>query len=261
MKLFTVMHRYVRPFVACTLSLSLVACASTGAKNPQDPYEGFNRAMFSVNENLDKVVKPVAQAYDTAAPLPVRVGISGFFGNLQDSTIGLNNFLQGKPSDGANDWARLLINSTLGIFGLFDVASELGLEKHDEDFGQTLAKWGVPDGGYLFLPILGPRTVRDAGAWVVEQKLDPVGQIKDIPVRNSARVVRLVNTRAELLPLEPVIEQAVINGDKYGYIRNSYLQRRRSLIHDGNPPPLPENDATNNANDAAASSSISSGTN
>ncbi len=222
---------------AAALAALLTGCASSG--NPRDPYEGFNRAMFAVNEGIDKVAKPVAQGYDAAVPLPVKAGVGNFFGNVGDLWIGVNNGLQGKAGDGASDMARLLINSTIGIFGLFDVASEMGLEKHDEDFGQTLARWGVGDGGYLFWPFIGPRTLRDTGGFMVDSFADPVHwAIDHVPTRNSAYVVRFVDVRASLLPADKVVDEAAL--DKYAYIRDAYLQRRRSQIFDGNPPRLPE---------------------
>lgn len=210
-------------------------CASTSG-NPKDPYEGFNRAMFSVNEGIDTVLaKPLAKGYDAAVPLPVKAGVGNFFGNVGDLWIGVNSGLQGKGSDAGNDFARLFINSTVGIFGLFDVASEIGFEKHDEDFGQTLARWGVNDGGYLFWPIIGSRTVRDTGGFAVDAYADPVRWgIDNVPVRNSAYFVRFVDVRASLLPADKVVEEAAL--DKYAYIRDAYLQRRRSQIFDGNPP-------------------------
>ncbi|MBS1188515.1 MAG: VacJ-like lipoprotein [Rhodocyclaceae bacterium] len=225
----------------CGAAALASGCATRG-DNPKDPYEGFNRAMFAVNEGIDKAVaKPVAKAYDNAVPLPVKAGVGNFFGNVGDLWTGINNGLQGKGDDGASDIARLLINSTVGIFGLFDVASELGLEKHDEDFGQTLARWGVDDGGYLFWPLIGPRTVRDTGGFVVDAFADPVGWgIDPIPVRNSTIALRFVDIRASLLPTDKVVEQAAI--DKYSYIRDAYLQRRRSQIFDGRPPKLQEED-------------------
>ena len=220
---------------AAAAAVFLSGCAST-ANNPRDPYEGFNRAMFSVNEGIDTVVaKPLAKGYDAAVPLPLKAGVGNFFGNVGDLWIGVNNGLQGKGGDAAGDVARLLINSTVGIFGLFDVASEIGFDKHDEDFGQTLARWGVGDGGYLFWPIIGSRTVRDTAGWVADVYADPVHWgVDDIPVRNSAYFVRFVDIRASLLPADKVVEEAAL--DKYAYIRDAYLQRRRSQIFDGNPP-------------------------
>lgn len=222
------------------LALSGVAVMASGcatnANNPKDPYEGFNRAMFAVNEGIDKAVaKPVAKGYDAAVPLPVKAGVGNFFGNVGDLWIGINNGLQGKAVDGAGDIGRLLINSTVGIFGLFDVASELGFEKHDEDFGQTLGRWGVGDGGYLFWPVFGPRTVRDTGGLVVDSFADPVSWgIENIPVRNSTYALRFVDVRASLLPADKVVEEAAL--DKYAYIRDAYLQRRRNQIYDGRAP-------------------------
>jgi len=211
----------------------LTGCATT-ADNPKDPYEGFNRAMFSVNEGIDVVVKPVAQGYDAAAPLPVKAGIGNFFGNIGDVWISINNFLQGKGEQGLSDVGRVLINTTIGIGGVFDIASEVGLEKHAEDFGQTLGTWGVGEGPYLYWPIIGPRTTRDTFGWVVDTNVDPVWGVREVPVRNSMVAVRFIDTRASLLPTDKVVEQAAF--DKYDYIRNAYLQNRRSVVNDGKPP-------------------------
>jgi len=224
----------------CRQLLAAVAmCASMGSvlagDNPRDPYEGFNRTMFSVNEAIDgAVMRPLAKGYDRAVPLPVKAGVGNFFGNAGDLWTGANNALQGKAADAGVDLARLLVNSTLGIFGLFDVASELGLEKHEEDFGQTLAVWGVGDGGYLFWPMIGSRTLRDTAGFAVDTFADPLGQIDAIPVRNSLRGVRIVDIRASLLPADKVVDEAAL--DKYAYIRDAYLQRRRNQIFDGRPP-------------------------
>ncbi len=214
------------------LTVMLSACA-TAAKNPEDPYEGFNRAMFQVNEGIDVVLKPVAQGYDAAAPLPVKAGIGNFFGNLADAWTSLNNFFQGKGRDGLSDAGRFLINTTVGIGGIFDVASEMGLEKHSEDFGQTLGVWGVGEGAYLFWPILGPRTTRDTFGWAVDFCADPLTYVSNVPARNSLWRIRLVDKRAALLPADKIVEQAAF--DKYNYIRDAYLQNRRNEIADGNP--------------------------
>ena len=221
--------------VVALAALLLSGCAATGS-NPKDPNEGFNRAMFNVNEGLDTVVaKPLAKGYDAAVPLPVKASVGNFFGNVGDAWVGINNGLQGKPGRGANDIGRLLINSTVGILGLFDVASEMGMPKHEEDFGQTLAVWGVGDGPYVFLPIIGPRTTRDTFGWMVDEAVDPVWWgIDNMAVRNSAAALRFVDIRASLLPADKVVEEAAL--DKYAYIRDAYLQRRRSQIFDGRPP-------------------------
>lgn len=217
-------------------TLALCACAGAGAgENARDPYEGFNRAMFEVNEVVDTyVAKPVAKAYDSAAPLPVKAGVGNVFSNAGDLWTGVNNALQGKFSDAGTDLARLVVNSTVGILGLFDVASELGLDKHDEDFGQTLATWGVGEGGYVFLPVIGPRTLRDTAGWGVDITVDPVSDIRPVAARNSLVGLRFVDIRASLLPSDKVVEEAAL--DKYAYIRDAYLQRRRNQIYDGRPP-------------------------
>ncbi|MCL2345956.1 MAG: VacJ family lipoprotein [Desulfobulbus sp.] len=234
---------------AALLAAGLLAAAgvmaeeegSSPERNPRDPYERFNRAMFAVNEVMDTyAVRPAARVYDAAAPLPVKMSVGNFFSNVGDLWIGVNNALQGKGGDAGSDLARLLINSTVGIFGLFDVASELGLEHHEEDFGQTLAVWGVGDGGFLFLPILGPRTVRDAAAWGVDYAADPVRIVDPVWVSNSATVLRFVDMRASLLPADRIIDEAAF--DRYSYIRDAYLQRRRNLIFDGRPPRLDDDD-------------------
>lgn len=217
-----------------TLALASGAMAEDGSR---DPYEGFNRSMFAVHEVVDKyAAKPVAQVYDKAVPLPVKAGVGNFFGNAGDLWVGVNSAFQGKFADAGIDIGRLLVNSTIGIFGLFDVASELGLERHDEDFGQTLAVWGVNDGGYLFWPIIGPRTARDTVGWAVGNYVDPVSSVSPISVRNGVTALRFVDIRASLLPSDQVIEEAAL--DKYTYIRDAYMQRRRNQIFDGRPPRL-----------------------
>lgn len=217
-----------------TLMLGGLSGCATTANNPKDPYEGFNRAMFSVNEGIDVVVKPVAQGYDTVTPRLVKAGIGNFFGNIADIWTALNNFLQGKGVQGFSDVGRVIVNTTFGIAGIFDVASEIGYEKHAEDFGQTLGVWGVGDGPYFFWPIIGPRTTRDTFGVAVDIYADPVPRVDNVPVRNTLMGVRFIDTRASLLPADKVVEQAAF--DKYSYIRDAYLQNRRSVIHDGNPP-------------------------
>lgn len=222
-----------RATVAVIAVVILSGCASTG--NPKDPLEGFNRAVFSINEGIDQVaIKPAAKAYDYALPTLVRTGVSNFFSNIEDVFVGVNNFLQGKPREGAGDLARVVVNSTVGVLGVVDMATDMGLPKHEEDFGQTLGWWGTDTGAYLVLPLLGPRTVRDAVGLAVDSYVDPVSNIDHVPTRNSFSALRIINTRAELLPADKVVEEAAL--DKYAYIRDGYLQRRRSLIHDGNPP-------------------------
>lgn len=226
----------MRWMALAALAVALLSGCATTSGNPKDPWEGYNRAMYGFNDAVDRaVLKPVARGYDAAAPLPVRVGVGNFFGNLGDAWTGVNNLLQGKVGDGVSDFGRVLVNSTAGILGFFDVATPIGLERHDEDFGQTLGKWGVGDGPYFVLPIFGPRTLRDAAGFGVDTLVDPVGhRDEQVALRNSLMGLRLVHLRAELLPAEQVIDQAAT--DRYAYLRDAYLQRRLSLIHDGNPP-------------------------
>jgi phospholipid-binding lipoprotein MlaA len=226
--------------IGCLVAGTIAPAGTALAEETEHgPLEGFNRAMFAVNEGLDTVlVKPIAQAYDFAVPLPAKAGVGSFFGNIADVRNVLNNALQGKVADAGNDLGRLLINSTVGIFGLFDVASELGLEKHDEDFGQTLAVWGWAESDFLFWPILGPRTVRDTGGWVVDAYTDPTWYTlnKSVAARNSLVALRFVDLRASLLPTDKLVDEAAL--DKYAYVRDGYLQRRRNLIYDGRAPRL-----------------------
>lgn len=216
----------------CAVAL-LGGCATSG--NPKDPIEGFNRAMYEVHEGIDTaVLKPAAKGYDAVLPDPVQTGVGNFFSNIGDLATSVNSLLQGKPGDALSDLGRFLVNSTIGVLGIFDVASSAGLEKHDEDFGQTFGRWGVDSGAYVFIPVFGPRTARDTVGLAFDMWADPVSDLDHVPTRNTFLVLRAVNTRAELLPADKVIEEAAL--DKYAYIRDGYLQRRLSLVHDGNPP-------------------------
>ena len=235
--------REKKPFAAwghacCTASLImglLVSPSVMATEEVNDPFEGFNRAMFSVNETLDRYAfRPVAQVYDAGVPVPVKSSVGNFFGNVGEVWVGANSALQGKGTEAASSLARFLINSTLGILGLFDVASEMGIYRGNEDFGQTLAVWGVGDGPYVFFPLLGPRTTRDSFGWMVDTLADPIAQMDHDPSRLAVTAVRVVDIRAGLLPADKVVEQAAL--DKYAYVRDAYLQRRQSLIYDGRPP-------------------------
>ena len=216
-------------------TLALAGCATVEHPHPDDPWEGYNRAVFAFNEGVDKAVfKPLATGYDTVAPLPVKSGVGSFFGNLGDIWTGINNFLQGKGRDGGSDAARVLINSTLGIFGLFDVATDMGFEKHQEDLGQTLAVWGVGNGPYFVVPFFGPRTLRDAAALPGDIYGGSLVQLSDVASRNAVTGLRVVHERAALLGADRAVEEGSL--DKYGYIRDFYLQQRRYEIYDGRPP-------------------------
>ncbi|MDD3354286.1 VacJ family lipoprotein [Zoogloea sp.] len=225
-----------RSLAALALALGLSACASTGG-HPKDPLEPLNRATFAFNEKADQyVMRPVAEAYDRVAPLPVKVGVGNFFGNIGDVWTGFNNLLQGKLSEGLSDAGRVLVNTTVGMLGLFDIATELGLEKHEEDLGQTLGWWGVGDGPYLVLPFLGASNLRDTLGLVGDLTVDPVWQVEEVATRNSLTGLRFVHKRHTLLGAETAAEQAAL--DKYAYLRSFYIQYRLNQIHDGNPPRL-----------------------
>lgn len=219
----------------CLLVLLLSGCASTGA-HPDDPWEGINRKTFAFNDTLDAyALKPVAEGYRASVPLPARTNASNFFGNLEDVWTGFNNLLQGKPKDGASDFGRFAINSTVGILGFFDVASELGLEKHDEDFGQTLGRWGVGAGPYVVLPVLGPSTLRDTSGMVVDRlAFNPDSSVESVPARNAATGLKVIGARTLLLGAESTLSEAAL--DKYNYLRGFYLKRRQSQVFDGRPP-------------------------
>lgn len=235
-------------FIAAAAGV-LGGCATSGNQN--DPIEGFNRAMFGFNEGLDKVIiKPVATGYEAVLPTPLQTGVANFFSNIADLMIGVNNLLQGKPTQAVSDGGRFLVNTTIGILGVIDVASSMGLEKHEEDVGQTFGRWGMGDGAYVVLPFFGPRTARDTLGLVFDVYTDPVAHVDHVPTRNVLLATRIVSDRAELLKADKIIEEAAL--DKYSYVRDAYLQRRRSLIHDGNPPKFDPYSETGNGKAAAA---------
>lgn len=220
----------------CLSLLFLSGCASVpGPANEKDPFESYNRAMFSFNEKLDKyILKPVAEGYDKVMPDPVKNGVSNFFSNLGDIFVILNDILQFKFGQAMQDTSRFITNTTLGFFGLMDVATPIGLPKHDEDFGQTLGAWGVGDGPYIVWPIFGPSTARDTVGLVGDWQVDPVYKIDDNDARVGAVLLRTVDTRYNLLKASRVLDEAAL--DRYAFVRDAYLQLRRNRIHDGNPP-------------------------
>jgi len=215
------------------LSLTLLGCATNG--DPRDPLEPLNRGIYKFNDVVDKaVLKPVATGYKEVMPDPVRTAVGNFFSNLDDVLVLLNDLLQIKLDQAASDLSRLVWNTTIGIAGLIDVATPMDLPKHNEDFGQTLGYWGVGNGPYLVLPFLGPSTLRDTVGTVVDVHFDPVPQHTPVPERNSAIAVHSVDTRARLLDSEEILDEAAL--DRYVFLRDAYLQRRRGLVYDGNPP-------------------------
>ncbi len=215
------------------LAALLLAGCATGS-NPRDPYESFNRPIFAFNDALDRnVLRPVASGYRRFTPEPLQFVLGNFFQNLGDLYIGANNLLQAKPGAALVDVTRFVVNSTLGIGGLADVATELGLKKNNEDFGQTLGWWGVPSGPYLMLPLLGPSTVRDTAGRFVDRYGDPLSQYHDVALRNTGLGLRIVDDRSRLLEADRLLEDAF---DRYSLLRDGYLARRQNLVHDGDPP-------------------------
>lgn len=219
----------------------LTACATGPNANPADPLEPWNRGVYQFNDSLDRnVLKPVATAYRDATPELVRKGVGNFFGNLEDAWTTVNSVLQFKGQAAAESLTRFWVNTLMGLGGVLDVASEMQIPRHNEDFGQTLGHWGVGAGPYVVLPVLGPSTLRDTASLPADWRGDAVTHIEDIPTRNSLIVVRGVHKRASLLKQEGLLEQAAL--DKYTFLRDAYLQHRRNQVYDGNPPeqPMPE---------------------
>jgi phospholipid-binding lipoprotein MlaA len=228
-------------FLAMLFALTLSACASTGNN---DPLEGINRGIYKFNDVTDKaVIKPIAGAYKAVLPSPVRSGVNNFFGNLSTFVSVINDLLQFKFDKAMTGAGRFVINSTFGIAGLVDVASMDGIEKRNEDFGQTLGHWGVGSGPYLVLPFLGPSSVRDTTGLVVDTvAFDPLAYVDDPATRNSARALKILDRRAQLLPGSDLLDEAAL--DPYAFMRDAYFQRRQNQIYDGNAPDL-EEDAYN----------------
>lgn len=213
-------------------ALTLGGCATP--QNP-DPLEPLNRKVFAFNDKVDEaVLKPVATAWRDVVPQPVRTGVSNVFANVKDIWSGVNLVLQGRFVDGASDFLRFGTNTVFGLLGVFDVATPLGLERHGEDFGQTLGKWGFGPGAYIVWPFLGPSTVRDSVGIPLEWQADPFQYVDPVNLRYSMTAVKFVNLRADLLEAGRMVDGIAL--DKYVFFRNAYLQRRRSLVYDGNPP-------------------------
>jgi len=222
---------------------ALAGCATIregrgGPGQRLDPWENWNRKVFNFNEGVDNaVLKPVATAYSDVVPEPVRRSVTNFFNNFSDAWSAINNMLQGKFALGFEDATRVGANTLFGLGGILDVASEMGLEHHYEDFGQTLGRYGVGAGAYVVLPILGPSTVRDTAALPLDRLATPPALFDGTGTQVSLTLLQIINTRASLLGATRVIDD--ISLDKYTFIRDAYLQRRRSLVFDGNEPETP----------------------
>jgi phospholipid-binding lipoprotein MlaA len=231
------------PVSALLMSLMLAGCAETPSSEikSQDAIEGWNRGTQDFNDKLDStVLKPVAKGYQQVAPQPVNDSVSNFFSNLGDIGVTVNDLLQLKILQGGMDLSRFLINTTVGVGGLFDVAKKVDLPKHHEDFGQTLGFWGVPSGTYLVLPFFGPSSPRDTAGMVGDALLNPLtyvsafGSAAASAATTGSKVLEVTDTRADMLSSEKVLDEASV--DRYDFIKNAYRQRREYLVHDGNPP-------------------------
>jgi phospholipid-binding lipoprotein MlaA len=252
--------RVLRP-VAAALALAAIAGCAAGPQiadrhttGPKDPYESFNRKVFAFNDALDTyALKPVATAYTKVVPSPIRTGVHNFFGNFSDAWSAVNQLLQGKPADAGSMTLRVLTNTTIGIGGLFDPATSLGLERKSEDLGQTLGTWGFEPGPYLVLPLFGSSDVRDAIALPADTYVSPALLVapkywKELGVD----AIGVIDTRAGLLGASQMLDELAF--DRYTFMRDAYITRRRSLVWDGNPPDLPDQDADDDAKSAPAPS-------
>lgn len=219
--------------VLALLCLTLLAtgCASGSRATARDPLEPLNRKVAQFNDGADAIVlKPLATAYREVAPPMVRTGVSNFFGNLRDLWSSVNSALQFKAQNAAENFMRFNVNTFFGLGGILDIASELNIDRHREDFGQTLGRWGVPAGPYVVLPLLGPSTLRDTVALTVDNQADPVGSIDPTSARYSVYTLRAVDIRSNLLRASSVLDDAAL--DKYTFVRDVYLQRRRAEINE-----------------------------
>jgi len=227
-------HRTIIPFVLLALAVSGCTSVPVDQRVESDPWEGINRSLYSANIAIDKATtRPLAKGYRAVLPSPVRKGISNFFRNLTTPRSIINNLLQGKPARGFSEFGRFLFNSTLGVAGVFDVATAGGMDEYREDFGQTAAVWGVSDGPYVMLPILGPQTLRDAILLPVDIVFDPLYQYGNTSVRDKLYVLRLIDLRYRILATDKFFDDSK---DPYVTMRESYLQNREYEVFDGDPP-------------------------
>jgi phospholipid-binding lipoprotein MlaA len=221
------------------LLVVLGGCATGPDRNPADPLEPLNRATWRFNETVDThIVQPVARGYNRVVPRPIRTGVDNFFSNLGDVPVMFNDFAQLRLMDGMNDLMRIAVNSTLGLLGFLDIATPAGIAKRDQDFGLTLGHYGVPSGPYLVLPLFGPSSFRDATGFAVDQSFVTPQNYFDPAWRNSLWATDVVSTRARYLNATNLLEQAAL--DKYLFVRDAYLGRRRSQLSEGKEQPLPD---------------------
>jgi phospholipid-binding lipoprotein MlaA len=226
--------KYYQTTFALLVMLLFGACVSTPNAAESDPWESVNRGIYTFNDRVDRVtLKPVAKGYRKVLPGFMRRGVNNFFTNLSSPLTIVNQLLQGKGRAAISDTGRLLLNSTVGVGGLFDPAASAGLEQHEEDFGQTLATWGVPNGPFVMLPLLGPRSLRDAIATPLNLLSHPLAHYDDSSVRDKLLALEAINIRARLLTADGLLKDSA---DPYVTIRDAYQQNRRYKIFDGDPP-------------------------
>ena len=222
--------RYIAVQALLALTLALSACATGPGANPSDPLEPLNRTVSRFNESVDQaVLKPVASAYRDSIPSPVRSGVTNFFNNIEDAWSFVNGVFQLRAGVAVDNYLRVSINTFFGLGGVLDVAGDFGIERHSEDFGQTLGRWGVPAGPYLMLPLLGPSTLRDTAALSVDFQGDAIKELRNVPARNSLYALRGVDARAGLLRAGDLLDQAAL--DKYTFTRDVFLQKRRAEVY------------------------------
>jgi len=248
-------RRALSGIAALTATLLFAGCttiqqARGGPGQKLDPWENWNRKVFAFNEDLDKyVMKPVATAYANVVPQPLRRGVDNFFANAADAWSAVNNVLQGKGQPAFEDVVRFTTNSFFGIAGFFDVASEIGIPRHKEDFGQTLGVWGFGAGAYIVWPLLGPSTVRDSIGLPLDISVSPSAVINDGRTQVALTALQLINARANLLGASQVLDDIAL--DKYTFLRDAYLQRRRSLVFDGEDRSPPDSQQQDDGNPSA----------
>jgi phospholipid-binding lipoprotein MlaA len=239
---------------ALLLALVLSGCATSrpagsAPPNPRDPWESWNRKVYAFNDALDTaVLKPVATVYADVVPQPVRRGFDNFVGNFADAWSSANSFMQGKLEPGFRGVIRVSMNTVFGLGGVLDIASEAGIDRVDEDFGQTLGVWGFGPGPYIVWPLIGPSTLRESFAFPVDFNMTPALAFHNGDVKYALTAWQIVNRRANLLGASRLLDDIAL--DPYTFMRDGYLQRRRSLIYDGDPPDEPEDDSAD-ADEAA----------
>lgn len=229
----------INGIICCLVILCFSGCATTGG-DPRDPLEGMNRGFYSFNEAMDNVLfDPIGNVYNTVVPKPINKGVTNFFSNLGDIAVVVNDILQLKIDQALSDATRFIFNSTIGLAGLVDVSTVMGLPKHDEDFGQTLATWGIGAGPYLVFPFFGPSTVRDATGFVVDAGLlNPVFYIGNTELKASLLALNYVDFKSDLLSAKELLDEAAL--DEYEFTKNAYFEKRASQINDEDVPALPE---------------------